>query len=161
MAVLMTFSGAKILMKIENNIKNGTFSELDISELSRFLREEIITFDEDVAKEFLIVLSDALKCAVLKAPHAEWADKYGDYFGGNMVKDKNSFYPRYEKLYKSKKFGLNDIVDFLNDIINDFNGSRNDFYLRIPEVVLRDDVTIDKSKLITLGKDVSNIINKI
>lgn len=160
MPILMTFNGAKILMEIEKNIKEGTFSKRDLSELSRFLGVEILTFDESIAKEFLTVLSKALCAAKLCKTTRDWTHYQGAYFSNNMKKDKNTFYPHYKKLFLSEKFDLNDIVDLLNDIINDFNGSRNDYYLRIPEVILRDDVKIDASNLKTLSDDIGKIISK-
>lgn len=157
--MIMEYYNAQIINSIDKHIKTNIFSEDDLSELVRFMRQEIMRIDQDFANEILEIVIIALNNATLKEPQVEWANKNGDYFAGNVVAAPNDLFMKYYNTFTSKNFSLSDIAKFVNDINSDFYNSKNDFYLRIPEVILRDDVTIIPSELSKLCIKVKKLID--
>lgn len=125
---------AEILVKLRG--KQATVSDLSqLLYLVRLYKKEI---PDDIKLIMLsipnIVLRDNCE---LKSDAGKWASKYGEYFSGNcvnLVEWKNKF--------SSKCFDLKDMSDFMKYVLEDQERLNSDFYLRNPEVTLRDDVCI-------------------
>lgn len=120
----------------------------DISDIVSLVRYNISELSEKTSVALLKIPQTVLRTeVVLKEVQKVWAQRNSDYFSGNMVNiiDENFdrvFVERYRKIFNQGDFALCDIYEFISIIVENFNLLSNDFFLRIPEVVLRDDVTI-------------------
>lgn len=95
-----------------------------------------------------------------------WCEQNGDYFAGNMVPKDNDisrkFTRKYSDIFRSKNFHLSIITAELRDIIDNYEALKSDFYLRNPEVVLRDDVRVkDYDLFVDKGTKIANNLKTI
>lgn len=129
---------AEILVKLRE--KQATVSDLSqLLYLVRLYKKEI---PDDIKLIMLSILNIVLRdnCE-LKSDAGKWASKYGEYFSGNcvnLVEWKNKF--------SSKCFDLKDMSNFMKYVLEDQERLNSDFYLRNPEVTLRDDVCIKSGR---------------
>lgn len=99
-------------------------------------------------------IPDNIKLAILSIPnsvlreHCEledsvgnWASTYGEYFSNNCIK-----LSEWKKKFESKNFDLNDMSDFMEYVLEDSQRLNSDFYLRNPEVTLRECVCLKSEK---------------
>ena len=73
----------------------------------------------------------------LKGSVGKWTSKNGEYFANNCIG-----LEEWKEKFNSKYFDLGDMSDFMNYVLEDSERLNSDFYLRNPEVTLRDDVCI-------------------
>lgn len=143
----------------QNNIVSRDFSEI-CSNL-RLYRKKLLNEDKEKlleAVDFMFgkcyidikpeynSLFDRLFNVIKRNKESEeikWADRNRDYFSGNLVGD-DEFSLKYKKIF-SGAYKLSDLRDYLKDMVKNERYYNNDFYLRNVEVILRDDVTFDKT----------------
>lgn len=125
---------AEILVKLRE--RQAIVSDLSqLFSLVRFHKKEI---PDDVKLVILSIPNILLKdnCE-LKNSVEEWAGKKGEYFAGNCVN-----LEEWKEKFNGKCFDLKDMSDFMEYILEDPERLNSDFYLRNPEVTLRNDVCI-------------------
>lgn len=129
---------AEILVKLRE--RQATISDLSqLLNLVRFHKKEI---PDDVKLAILRIPQTLLKdnCK-LKNSVGEWASKNGEYFASNCVN-----LEEWKEKFNGKCFDLNDMSNFMNYVLEDPERLNSDFYLRNPEVTLRDDVCVRHEK---------------
>jgi hypothetical protein len=129
---------AEILVKLRE--RQATVSDLSqLLSLVRLYRKEI---PDEVKLVILSIPSTVLRdnCK-LKTSVGEWASENGKYFCGNC----GSLWEWKEK-FNSKCFDLQDMSNFMKYVLEDQERLNSDFYLRNPEVTLRDDVCIKSER---------------
>lgn len=139
---------------IYSKFSNETHSCNDIAEIICKIRESSNYISNDAKFLLLQIPLVVLKNQVELKDEIEWAHRNADYFSGNYNKEP------YHSLFKSGKFDLNVMTEFLESIMNDTNSLNSDFHLRNPEVTLRDDVVIKYSNFKESGKIYMQIMNK-
>ena len=125
---------AEVLVKFKE--KRATVS--DLSKLIEVVRRYKKEIPDDVKLVILSIPALVLRenCE-LKSRAIEWASEEGDYFSGNCTELES-----WKAKFMSKSFDLHDMSDFLEYILADSDRLNSDFYLRNPEVTLRDDVRL-------------------
>lgn len=93
----------------------------------------------------------------------KWAENNANYFSGNMVpgsdNESKCFSEKYKKIFLSREFDLSTIVKLIRDIIDNYETVANDYNLRIPEVVFRDDIVPrDKKKFKSIGNEIADAL---
>lgn len=123
--------------------------------------------DDKSAIELLSIAYDVLSNEVeLNVKIKKWCDQNGDYFAGNIIANANNcsrkFSEKYCEIFKSKRFKLSTITLMIKDIIDNYTDLVNDYCLRNPEVVLRDDVKwIDPKKIQRICSTASEKIDRV
>lgn len=144
--------------KIYSAFCNETHTLQDVSDivyLVRMYKHDIS--DTEKITLLQIPLSVLKKYCEIKSLK-DWTSENGSYFAGNMV---GGYEPYYSK-FLSCDFYLSDIISLLEDIMSDSTKLNNDFYLRNPEVTIRDDVKItNKEAFKACGKIYAKIIEKV
>lgn len=108
----------------------------DISDLVRLVRYNRNAIPDNVKLEILSIPCVVLKeRCVLKESQTEWAKQNGRYFAGNCIMLED-----WKEKFESESFNLVDMGSFMEFILKDSVRLNSDFYLRNPEVTLRDDV---------------------
>lgn len=109
----------------------------DIGLLLDTIRYSKFKISDDAIRLLLQIPYCVLKSQVdLKTDSTVWAKENGQYFSGNCQNTE------YAEIFASYDFNLDTMVAFFDFILSDITRIRNDFYLRNPEVTLRDDVVI-------------------
>lgn len=146
--------------------KNNTQTLKNMSALVLFVRFNIRGLPNKTGIKLLELVNQVLTDEVMVAENTtKWAKNYGDYFAGNMVPCRDEqlntvFVNKYDSIFCSKKFTLIDIQNLMSDIINNYELLKSDFYLRIPEVVLRDGVKLrPRSNFKESGTEYANAID--
>ena len=138
LAVEVQVEFAEILVKLRE--RRATVSDLSqLPSLVRYHKKEI---PDNVKIAILGIPSILLrdKCE-LKKSVSKWAGENGEYFAGNCVN-----LEEWKEKFNSKCFDLNDMSNFMKYVLEDSQRLNSDFYLRNPEVTLRDEVCIKDEK---------------
>ena len=138
LAVEVQVEFAEILVKLRE--RRATVSDLSqLLSLVRYHKKEI---PDNVKIAILGIPSILLrdKCE-LKKSVSKWAGENGEYFACNFVN-----LEEWKEKFNSKCFDLNDMSNFMKYVLEDSQRLNSDFYLRNPEVTLRDDVCIKDEK---------------
>lgn len=150
----MFFEDQRTIVHIYDRCKSNTHNINDISELVSFVRMARNDLSDDTAISLLKIASEVLSNhVILNMPLTRWRNNNSEYFAGNMVSSsydaliKQEFANEYQRKFSSKCFGLDDIGEYLVRIIENYTVLKNDFYLRNPEVILRDDVKITNQSI--------------
>ena len=129
---------AEVLGKLRE--RQATVS--DLSQLLSLVKLHKREIPDDVKLVILsipnIVLRDNCE---LKNSVGEWVSKNGEYFAGNCAE-----LEEWSEKFNSKCFDLNDMSNFMEYVLEDPGRLNSDFYLRNPEVTLRDDVCIKSER---------------
>ncbi len=129
---------AEVLGKLRE--RQATVS--DLSQLLSLVKLHKREIPDDVKLVILsipnIVLRDNCE---LKNSVGEWVSKNGGYFAGNCAE-----LEEWSEKFNSKCFDLNDMSNFMEYVLEDPGRLNSDFYLRNPEVTLRDDVCIKSER---------------
>ena len=114
----------------------------DLSQLLSLVKLHKREIPDDVKLVILsipnIVLRDNCE---LKNSVGEWVSKNGEYFAGNCAE-----LEEWSEKFNSNCFDLNDMSNFMEYVLEDPGRLNSDFYLRNPEVTLRDDVCIKSER---------------
>ncbi len=124
------------------NLKEKRATVADLSKLIELVRRHKRDIPDDVKSIILSIPHLVLreKCD-LKDAVAVWANTNGTYFSGNCPGLGN-----WKQKFESGSFDLHDMNDFMGFILGHSSRLNSDFYLRNPEVTLRDDVCLKDPK---------------
>lgn len=156
-----------ILLELYKKCENGEQTPYDFGQLICSIRTFKNCISTSEATSLLNVAYDILLNHVkLKAKTNKWSSQNSNYFAGNMVPYESEitqkFTRKYSDIFKSANFDLTAIILELRDIIDNYDELKNDFYLRNPEVTLRDDVeVINKKEFSAKGKEYAFAISKV
>ena len=128
----------EILKKLRG--RQATLS--DISQLIVLVRCYKKKIPDEIKRVILsipnIILREQCK---LKNGAEDWANKFGEYFSNNCVE-----LTEWQKKFGSKNFDLQDMSDFMEYILEEPKRLNSDFYLRNPEVTLRESVCLKSER---------------
>ena len=155
------------LLLLKEKCEQGNQTPSDFSKLINLIRDLKYDIDDAETTSLLdIVYHVLLEDVELIIENDTWCEQNGDYFAGNMVPKDNDisrkFTRKYSDIFRSKNFNLSIITAELRDIIDNYEALKSDFYLRNPEVVLRDDVRVkDYDLFVDKGTKIANNLKTI
>lgn len=155
------------LLLLKEKCEQGNQTPSDFSKLINLIRDLKYDIDDAETTSLLdIVYHVLLEDVELIIENDTWCEQNGDYFAGNMVPKDNDisrkFTRKYSDIFRSKNFHLSIITAELRDIIDNYDALKSDFYLRNPEVVLRDDVRVkDYDLFVDKGTKIANNLKTI
>lgn len=155
------------LLLLKEKCEQGNQTPSDFSKLINLIRDLKYDIDDAETTSLLdIVYHVLLEDVELIIENDTWCEQNGDYFAGNMVPKDNDisrkFTRKYSDIFRSKTFHLSIITAELRDIIDNYEALKSDFYLRNPEVVLRDDVRVkDYDLFVDKGTKIANNLKTI
>lgn len=142
---------------IYNAFLNDTHTLQDVSQIITLIRHYGDYIPDETKIELLQIPLNVLKTQTKLQSPKSFAKNNGSYFSGNML----HLEPHSSK-FESGNFSLDDITILLENIMSNSSMLNNDFYLRNPEVTLRDHVKlINMKEFKACGTLYAKIIEKL